>query len=127
MPPIYGDDAITLRILRHAGAEILPNVSTHLLVSTHVFLETLHYGVWLVAIPLAAGVAVVPWRFSSIPLVRRKGGWPRTIRALLVACAAAVVALWICFLADYATTRDVYFTVAMAHVLAEVPFLLRMI
>jgi hypothetical protein len=33
--------------------------------------------------------------------------------------------LWLCFAADYATTRDVYFTVAMAHVLAEVPFLLR--
>jgi hypothetical protein len=26
---------------------------------------------------------------------------------------------------DYATTRTVYFTVAMLHVLAEVPFLLR--
>ena len=126
-PPIHGDDAITLRIVRHAGAEILPNVSTHLLVSTHVFLETLHYGVWLVAMPLVSGVAIAPWRFRSIPLVRRKGGWPRTIRALLVAGAAAVVALGCCFLADYATTRDIYFTVAMAHVLAEVPFLLRMI
>ena len=126
-PPINGDDAITLRIVRHAGAEILPNVSTHLLVSTHVFLETLHYGVWLVAMPLVSGVAIAPWRFRSIPLVRRKGGWPRLIRALLVAGAAAVVALGCCFLADYATTRDIYFTVAMAHVLAEVPFLLRMI
>jgi hypothetical protein len=40
---------------------------------------------------------------------------------LLRACAL----LWLCFLADYPTTRDVYFTFAMAHVLAEVPFLLR--
>src|SRR5207249_8312368 len=61
----------------HAGAEILPNVSTHLLVSTHVFLETLHYGVWLVAMPLVSGMVVAPWRFRSIPLVRRRGGWPR--------------------------------------------------
>jgi len=126
-PPLPGDDAITLRIVQHAGAGILPNVSSHLLVSTHVFLETLHYGVWLVAIPLAAGTWFAPWRFRPIPLVRREGGWPRTIRTLLVAGAAAVVALWLCFLADYPTTRDVYFTVAMAHVLAEVPFLLRMI
>ena len=36
-----------------------------------------------------------------------------------------VLLLWGCFLADYPTTRDVYFTVALLHVLAEVPFLLR--
>ena len=33
--------------------------------------------------------------------------------------------LWAFFLADYPLTRDVYFTVALLHVLAEVPFLLR--
>ena len=44
---------------------------------------------------------------------------------LLVAGAFVVALLWLCFLADYATTRDIYFTVATAHVLAEVPFLLR--
>ena len=32
---------------------------------------------------------------------------------------------WACFLADYPLTRDVYFTVAILHVLAEFPFLLR--
>jgi hypothetical protein len=126
-PHIDGDDAVTLRIIRHAGAGILPGVSTHLLVSTHVFLETLHYGVWLVALPLATGVAGAPWRIRTIPLVRHREGWPRTIRALLAAGALAVVALWLCFVKDYATTRDVYFTLATAHVLAEVPFLLRMI
>src|SRR2546423_5433646 len=126
-PPLPGDDAITLRIVQHAGAGILPNVSSHLLVSTHVFLETLHYGVWLVAIPLAAGTWFAPWRFRPIPLVRREGGWPRTIRPLLVAGAAAGGAVWPRFLARYPAERGGYFTVAMAHVLAEVPFLLRMI
>lgn len=118
---------LALRIVRHAGAGIVPAVSTHLLVSTHVFLETLHYGVWLVGVPLAAGVGLAPWRAGSVPLVRHKKGWPRLIRALLLAGGVAVLLLWLCFLADYATTRDVYFTVAMAHVLAEVPFLLRML
>ena len=33
--------------------------------------------------------------------------------------------LWIAFAIDYDTTRQVYFTVAIVHVLAEVPFLLR--
>ncbi|HST51902.1 MAG TPA: hypothetical protein VLJ61_07820 [Pyrinomonadaceae bacterium] len=126
-PSIPGDDAVTLRIVRHAGADVLPVVSTHLLVSTHVFLETLHYAVWLVAMPLVAGAFGAPWRLGSIPLVRHREGWPRLIRALLFAGAFAVVALWLCFLKDYATTRDVYFTLATAHVLAEVPFLLRMV
>ncbi|MDT7809194.1 MAG: hypothetical protein QOJ70_3007 [Acidobacteriota bacterium] len=121
------DGALALRIVRHAGAGIVPGISSHLLVSTHVFLETLHYGVWLVGVPVVAGAGLAPWRFRSIPLVRHREGWPRLIGALLVAGAVVVVVLWVCFLADYATTRDVYFTVAMAHVLAEVPFLLRMV
>jgi hypothetical protein len=43
----------------------------------------------------------------------------------LLAAALVVVGLWVCFLVDYPVTRDVYFTVAMLHVLAEAPFLLR--
>jgi hypothetical protein len=126
-PALVDDGEVALRIVRHAGAGVLTGVSTHLLVSTHVFLETLHYGVWLVGVPLAAGTGLLPWRAAGVPLVRHRRGWPRLIRALLAAGAFVVVSLWVCFLADYATTRDVYFTVAMAHVLAEVPFLLRTI
>ncbi|MBV9923988.1 MAG: hypothetical protein JOZ96_03040 [Acidobacteria bacterium] len=123
--PLAEDGGVALRIVRHAGAGIVPNVSTHLLVSTHVFLETLHYGVWLVGVPLAAGVGLAPWRAATVPLVRHRRGWPRTIRALLAAGGLLVLLLWLCFAADYETTRDLYFTFAMAHVLAEVPFLLR--
>lgn len=123
--PLVEDGEVALRVVRHAGAEIVPAVSTHLLVSTHVFLETLHYGVWLVGVPLAAGGGLAPWRAASVPLVRHRRGWPRLIRTLLAAGGLLVLLLWLCFAADYATTRDIYFTVAMAHVLAEVPFLLR--
>lgn len=126
-----GDDALAFRITRHAGSELLPDVSSHLLVSTHVFLETVHYSVWLLALPLAGGLGLkrdAPWRFDSLPLVRHsRRGWPRLIRASLVLSAALVVLLWMAFLADYSTTRDLYFTLAMAHVLAEAPFLLRML
>jgi len=38
-----------------------------------------------------------------------------------------VAVLWLGFSMNYAATRDIYFTVAIAHVLAEAPFLLRMI
>jgi hypothetical protein len=124
-PPLGEDGEVVSRVVRHAGAGVLSGVSTHLLVSTHVFLETLHYGVWLVGVPLAAGTGLLPWRASTVPLVRHRRGWPRLIRALLYAGAAVVLLLGFGFLADYATTRDLYFTFAVAHVLAEVPFLLR--
>ena len=137
-----GQDVLALRITRHAGADVLRNTSSHLLVATHVFLETIHYSVWLLALPLVGGLGdglkgglkgglkarSAPWRFESLPLVRHpRRGWPRLIRTLLVAAAACVVLLWLAFLADYPTTRDLYFTLAMAHVLAEAPFLLRML
>ncbi|HEX8635735.1 MAG TPA: hypothetical protein VF703_16420 [Pyrinomonadaceae bacterium] len=127
-----GGDALALRITRHAGSELLQGVSSHLLVSTHVFLETIHYSVWLLALPLVGlrrgGNGGAPWRVGSRPAARHTSrGWPRLVRALLVAAAACVVLLWLAFLADYSTTRDLYFTLAMAHVLAEAPFLLRML
>ncbi len=114
------DDAIT----RHAGSDILPGVSSHLLVATHTFLEMLHYGVWVVVIPLI-GLGSAPWQLHRIPMARRSSGWRWGIAAFLVCSLAVVLLLWTCFLADYTTTRSVYFTVALAHVLAEVPFLLR--
>jgi hypothetical protein len=49
------------------------------------------------------------------------------IGGLLIAALAAMVVLWFGFSIDYSTTRDIYFTVAIAHVLAEAPFLLRML
>ena len=37
----------------------------------------------------------------------------------------SVVVLWAAFIVDYAVTRDIYFTLAIIHVLAEIPFLIR--
>jgi hypothetical protein len=45
----------------------------------------------------------------------------------MVFAALLVVALWLGFSVDYTTTRDIYFTVAITHVLAEAPFLLKML
>jgi hypothetical protein len=95
-----------------------------LLVATHAFLEMLHYSVWLVAIPLV-GLRTAPWRLTAVPLARRSTRWQRAVGGLLLAGGLLVLLLWGCFLSDYAAVRDVYFTVAMVHVLAEVPFLLR--
>lgn len=123
-PSLAGEDGLTMRITQHAGAGILQGVSSHLLVATHTFLEMLHYGVWLVAIPLVS-LRSVPWKMDDVPLFRRSAWWRVAILSLLVLGAVMVLSLWAGFLADYPLMRDVYFTVAMLHVLAEVPFLLR--
>ena len=125
-PSLADDNGLAWRITQHAGAEILPNVSSHLLVSLHVFLEMLHYGVWLVALPLI-GARGALWEVKTIPVARHSRGFPKLIGAVLVFGLFLVALLWFGFSSNYAATRDIYFAVAIAHVLAEAPFLLRMI
>jgi len=120
------DNGLAWRVTQHAGAEILPRVSSHLLVSLHVFLEMLHYGVWLVALPLI-GARGALWEVKAIPVARHARGFPKLIGAVLVFGLFLVALLWFGFSTNYAATRDIYFAVAIAHVLAEAPFLLRMI
>jgi hypothetical protein len=120
------DNGLFWRITQHAGADLLPHVSSHMLVSTHVFLEMLHYGVWIAALPLIGATGAI-WRVKSIPIASHSRGFPKLIGVFLICGLVAVAALWFGFSANYTLTRDVYFAVAMAHVLAEAPFLLRMI
>lgn len=110
----------------HAGAWFLPGVSPHFLIAAHAFLEMVHYGVWVLIIPLI-GLRSRPWELKAIPAARRNRNWARGVSAVLLLGALVVVVMWVCFRLDYPTTRHVYFTVAMLHVLAEVPFLLRMV
>jgi hypothetical protein len=124
--PLADDNGLFWRITQHAGAELLPNVSSHMLVSTHLFLEMLHYGVWIFALPLIGATGAI-WSVKSIPIAKHKRGFPKLVAAFLCCALFAVLLLWLGFSANYSLTRDVYFTIAMAHVLAEVPFLLRMI
>jgi hypothetical protein len=123
---LQDDNGLFWRITQHAGADLLPNVSSHMLVSLHVFLEMLHYGVWIVALPLIGASGAV-WNVRTIPLARRRGGFPKLIAAVLIIGLLAVALLWFGFSVNYPAMRDVYFAVAIAHVLAEAPFLLRMI
>jgi len=107
-----------------------------MLVSVHLFLEMLHYGVWIIALPFISSAIAGRarqtrhqqfWESTSVPLVRHPRGFPKMIAASLSFAAMLVVVLWFGFSFDYATTRDIYFTVAIAHVLAEAPFLLKML
>jgi len=122
------------RISQHSGAQLLPQVSSHLLVTIHVFLEMLHYAVWILALPLLAPIVnsanIDRDSLSSlwkIPVARHPRGFPRVVFGMLSIGALLVVGLWVGFTYDYSTARDIYFTLAIAHVLAEAPFLLRML
>jgi hypothetical protein len=125
-PTLSGDDPVSIAIQQHAGDWLLTGVSNHFLVAAHTFLETVHYGVWVILIPLV-GYRSKPWQLHSIPAARRGGAWRTGVSLLLLFGLLVVVVLWSCFLLDYGTTRYIYFVVALLHVLAEVPFLLRMI
>ena len=114
------------RISQHAGSQILPGISSHFLVATHVFLETIHYAVWIVLVPLIDRRGI-PWRLSDIPLFSNAKGFPKLVRAAFAISILLVILLWGGFTIDYTTTRDVYFAFAIAHVLAEFPFLIKMI
>ena len=125
-PNLPEDNFLQWRIVQHAGSDILSGVSSHLLVATHVFLETIHYAVWILLIPLVDKNAI-PFQIKSIPLFSNKNGFPKLVCAILLVGFLAVFALWTGFAIDYNTTRDVYFAFAIAHVLAEFPFLIKML
>jgi hypothetical protein len=125
-PALADDNGLAWRITQHAGGDLLPGLSTHLLVSVHVFLELLHYGVWLVALPLIGASGAI-WSVKTIPIARHPRGFPKLVVFVLALGLVLVAILWLGFSTNYAATRDIYFAVAIAHVLAEAPFLLRMI
>ncbi|VTU00747.1 Uncharacterized protein OS=Pirellula staleyi (strain ATCC 27377 / DSM 6068 / ICPB 4128) GN=Psta_4565 PE=4 SV=1 [Gemmataceae bacterium] len=129
-PDLPGRDQLTgintVAIVQHSGAWFLDGVSAHFLVAAHTFLEFVHYGVWVVLIPLV-GMRGLPWELHTIPAARRSDSWRRGVSLVLLFGLGIVLVLWVCFGLDYDTTRRVYFSFAMLHVLAEVPFLLRMV
>lgn len=125
-PHLAGTDPLTLAITNHAGGGYVEGISTHFLVAAHTFLEMVHYGIWVALIPLV-GLRSWPWKLGTIPAARRGPNWARGVAVILLCGLFVVGTLWACFLLDYGTTRSLYFTVAMLHVLAEVPFLLRMV
>jgi hypothetical protein len=54
-------------------------------------------------------------------------GIPKVFAAFLVFSVVVLIAVWFGFAVDYTTTRDIYFAFAIGHVLAELPFLVKML
>ena len=90
-----------------------------------MFLETIHYFVWLLLIPLVDKRAV-PWRLGNVPLFAKGLRTRKLLAAFLIFAVFAVVVLWGGFAWNYTATRDIYFAFAIGHVLAEFPFLVKM-
>ncbi len=125
-PNLSNETALFARITQHAGSEILPDISSRFLVATHVFLETIHYSVWILLIPFVDSRAI-PWQLKDIPLYSNKQGFPKVVSTVLAFSLLIIIVFWIGFSTNYAETRDIYFAFAMAHVLAEMPFLIKML
>lgn len=125
-PSLPEETNLFWRIGQHAGSEVLPSISSHVLVATHVFLESIHYFVWLLIIPLVDKRAI-PWRLIDVPLFANANGIPRIFVGFLIVSALITLTLWFGFSIDYTTTRDIYFAFAIGHVLAEFPFLVKML
>lgn len=126
-PALVGQDMLTMRITHHAGADAIASIPPQVLVATHVLLEILHYAVWVIAIPLITLGPSAVVSLERIPLARAGAGWRWGVVGMMTAGLVVVLVLWAGFLVNYPLTRDVYFAVAVAHVLAEAPFLLRQI
>ncbi len=126
MPALPGNTPLSMAITNHAGDRYFTGISNHFLVATHTFLEMVHYGIWVIVIPLI-GYRSLPWQLVTIPAARKSTSWHRGVALLLLMGLGIVLVLWTSFLIDYGTTRYIYFVVALLHVLAEVPFLLRVL
>src|SRR6266852_7565269 len=101
-PALADDNGLFWRITQHAGAQLLPNVSSHLLVSVHVFLEMLHYGVWLVALPLIVPATIRAnhkrsrvWQVKTVPIAHHPRGFPKLVGAALLLGLFVVAVLWL--------------------------------
>ena len=68
-PNLSEETNLFWRITQHAGSQILPGISSHFLVATHVFLESIHYFVWILLIPLVDHRAI-PVEAERHPVVR---------------------------------------------------------
>jgi hypothetical protein len=97
-----------------------------LFLAAHTYFELLHYAVWIGALPLLAS-ATRRQKLELFPALKKSS--QRLLAARLLLALGLVIAglLWWGFTADFETTRDLYFRIAIFHVLVEFPFLVRLL
>jgi len=109
-------------ISTNIGSRIFASPTSPLFLGLFGFLQMVHYGIWVVAITVAAQ-GWRRWRLNRIPVLRNRQNLRRVMAAVVLLGLVAMVSFWIGFRVDYTTTNEIYVTVATLHVLAEIPFL----
>jgi hypothetical protein len=113
---------LAANISNDAATLIFNGGCAYMLFAIFGFLQTLHYCVWLIAMPIASQ-GWKKWSLNRIAVARDR----RNLRTLFLLITGigllAVVGFWIGFSLNYGTTNEIYITVATLHVLAEIPFL----
>lgn len=110
----------------NAGFRIFPAQLQSTCVALYGFLQAVHYGIWILALPLATN-CFKRWRIAHMPVARNRPMLAWALGALSVAGALlAMPSLWLGFALSYDLTNELYMAVATLHVLAELPFLVWM-
>ena len=104
------------------GAQLFPTASTTSLLALFGFLQMVHYGVWLIAIPIATQ-SWNRWRIDRLPVLAKK---PSLRPLIIAACALGVLGIlffWCGYALDYDDVNEIYITITTLHVMAEIPFI----
>lgn len=102
------------------------SAASPIFLSAHTYLELVHYAVWVGALPFLASVTRRE-KLELFPALKKSS--KRLLAAKIFLLFGVVVAaiLWWGFSVDFETTRELYFRIAVFHVLVEFPFLLRLL
>ena len=104
----------------------LASPGSPLFLAIHTYLELIHYIVWIGLLPLLAQLTQ-RGNLKVYPILKKSAGRLRAARLFLVLGAVLACLLWWGFTQDFELTRDLYFRVAIFHVLVEFPFLMRLL
>lgn len=97
-----------------------------LFLAAHTYLELIHYAVWIGVLPLLAQVTHRT-ELRLFPALKKSARRLQAAKLLLLLGAAIACLLWWGFSMNFDLTRDLYFRVAIFHVLVEFPFLVRLL
>lgn len=111
-----------LLTLSTPGAQFFTGASPIMLLAVYTFLQMVHYGVWVLAIPIATQ-SWRRWRVDQMAFLRERKRL-RPVVSVAIGCGVlTVLGFWFGFKLDYHTAIEIYVIMSLAHVLAEVPFM----